>query len=76
MVDALELLQQAEMGIWHRPAAELVTLAVREITRLKADNKAYAKSLRTMDAERREQTNTIDTLREKLQQVRETEEKR
>jgi len=33
----LELLEQAELGIWHRPACQLVTLAAATIRDLQAD---------------------------------------
>lgn len=31
MMDTLELLKQADNGIWHKPATELIALAICEI---------------------------------------------
>lgn len=66
MVDTLELLWQADSGIWHRPAAELVGMAAREIEAMRADKAAYTRIVRNMDSERRKQYLEIDRLREQV----------
>jgi hypothetical protein len=44
----IELLTQADLGIWHKSACELVTLAIKEITKQSAVHQAEITRLRTM----------------------------